>query len=265
MSTFVKFYQLLCEKKLIASLYTDSELVKIAKDVGTKLYGKSHSGLIIDPTVHHIKYSNYIKDTEHNGDEPWIIDTYSYIFFPSTGKGLDDSDEPFSEKHVDVDGNIYIAGASGIYILENPTKFKKLKEDSEDNSRQYEKLPTIQETIDKFLQRKDITKNSDGSYDVDGSVDISGFDGSPTESLKRLPLNFRKVTGNFQCRYNNLTTLKGAPIEVGRDFGCDVNNLTSLEHAPKKVGRNFWCGHNKKQFTENDVRNVTKVEGRINV
>ncbi len=35
---------------------------------------------------------------------------------------------------------------------------------------------------------------------------------------------------------NKLTSLEGAPKEVGGDFVCSKNKLTSLEGAPKEVG-----------------------------
>jgi hypothetical protein len=53
------------------------------------------------------------------------------------------------------------------------------------------------------------TVNSDGLIDVDGNVTISG------RRLKELPLKFGRVSGNFDCRDNKLTTLEGAPKEVG--------------------------------------------------
>ncbi len=63
--------------------------------------------------------------------------------------------------------------------------------------------------------------------------------------LRRLPLNFNKVTGDFNCQQNKLTTLKGAPVEVGGSFGCSSNNLKSLKHSPKLVVRDFGCSYNK--------------------
>ena len=53
------------------------------------------------------------------------------------------------------------------------------------------------------------------------------------------------VTGDFRCSYNNLTSLEGAPKEVGDWFDCSHNNqLISLEYAPKKVGGSFECSYN---------------------
>jgi hypothetical protein len=46
-------------------------------------------------------------------------------------------------------------------------------------------------------------------------------------------------------------------------FSCSNNQLTSLEGSPKEVGGDFFCKNNKIKFTEEDVRKVCKVKGRI--
>ena len=59
----------------------------------------------------------------------------------------------------------------------------------------------------------------------------------------KFPFKFGRVDKNFSC-YNchSLTSLEGAPQEVGRDFSCyNCHSLTSLEGAPQKVGRDFDC------------------------
>jgi hypothetical protein len=50
---------------------------------------------------------------------------------------------------------------------------------------------------------------------------------------------------DFNCSYNKLTSLAGAPASVGCDFNCSYNKLTSLEGAPASVGYNFICYDNK--------------------
>lgn len=54
-----------------------------------------------------------------------------------------------------------------------------------------------------------------------------------------------KWEGNFYCYNNKLTTLKGAPKEIGGNFYCYSNKLTTLEGAPKEIGGNFNCDSNK--------------------
>ena len=82
--------------------------------------------------------------------------------------------------------------------------------------------------------------NADGVVDVDGDFNclnkgISDFKG----------IMFGKVSGDFDCSHNNLTSLEGCPKKVGESFYCNYNNLTSLEGGPKEVGGRFNCNHNK--------------------
>ena len=62
-----------------------------------------------------------------------------------------------------------------------------------------------------------------------------------------------KVYGNFICRdCPNLTSLEGAPKEVGGTFNCQqCPKLTSLKGAPQLVGR-FDCSY---------CNNLTSLEG----
>ena len=69
----------------------------------------------------------------------------------------------------------------------------------------------------------------------------------------------------FNCSYNNLTSLDGAPKTVGSDFYCDNNKLTSLVGAPKTVGGSFDCSDNPVKFTKQQVRAVCDVKGDVYV
>ena len=111
----------------------------------------------------------------------------------------------------------------------------------------------VKEGVDEILSRS--TKNSDESIDIEGSVDLDGL------KLKKLPLKFNKVSGNFYCGNNQLTSLEGSPKEVGGFFNCSSNNLTSLEGAPKKVGGDFWCYSNAVKFTPDQVMSICDVHG----
>ncbi|MCK9476329.1 MAG: hypothetical protein M0R46_10435 [Candidatus Muirbacterium halophilum] len=81
--------------------------------------------------------------------------------------------------------------------------------------------------------------NEDGSIDVDGKVDLYN------KKLKVLPLKFRKVSGDFHCGCNQLTSLEGAPKSVGGEFRCRNNKLTSLVGSPQRVGGDFNCSVNQ--------------------
>lgn len=63
--------------------------------------------------------------------------------------------------------------------------------------------------------------NSDGSVDVNGSVDLKNRD------LTELPVKYGKVSGSFNCSYNKLTSLKGCP-NTCKWIDCSVNNLYNL-------------------------------------
>ena len=87
------------------------------------------------------------------------------------------------------------------------------------------------------------------------------------ENLKEFPdyIQFGVVKSYFSCYRNQLTSLRGCPREVREYFDCSYNNLTSLEGAPREVGGLFDCSKNNIQFTEEDVRKVCKVGGKITV
>lgn len=78
----------------------------------------------------------------------------------------------------------------------------------------------------------------DGLIDVDGSVKITNT------SLRKLPLRFRKVNGDFYCHANKLQKLDGVPKTVMGDFNCSNNQLKSLKNAPTEVGGDFSCHDN---------------------
>ena len=78
------------------------------------------------------------------------------------------------------------------------------------------------EEICKKYGIKNYTINDDESIDVYGNVDL--WD----KKLKEIPLNFNKVTGNFSCSYNNLTSLEGCPKSIGGKFYCRNNPIESI-------------------------------------
>src|SRR3990167_4307054 len=93
------------------------------------------------------------------------------------------------------------------------------------------------------------TINNDLTVDVSGSVDISNL------KLKNIPIQFGKV-GDFYCYNNQLTSLKGAPKEVGGCFSCSDNQLASLKGAPKEVGGYFYCYNNQLTSLEGAPKEV---------
>jgi hypothetical protein len=92
-----------------------------------------------------------------------------------------------------------------------------------------------------------------------GDLKLTGLD------LTKLPEILKDITvgGNFNCSYNELTSLENCPKTVGENFGCSSNKLTSLKGAPKSVYKDFYCRNNTVQLTKEQVRAVCDVKGRI--
>ena len=89
-------------------------------------------------------------------------------------------------------------------------------------------------------KRPDVTIVISDKDEIDGNVFLSDL------GLTELPdLSGVTVTGDFDCNYNQLISLLGAPEKVAGDFNCYKNQLTSLEHVPKEVGGNFDCSSNQ--------------------
>ncbi len=95
----------------------------------------------------------------------------------------------------------------------------------------------LQDKIDNILFRS--TKNADGSYDVEGNVNLSFL------KLKEFPLKFNKVNGSFYCNNNQLTSLSGCPKYVVNAFYCDNNQLTDLKGGPLIIDGSFNCAFNQ--------------------
>ena len=97
-------------------------------------------------------------------------------------------------------------------------------------------------------------KEVGGSFYCDNCTSLTSLKGTPKE-----------VGEVFCCEYcNSLTSLEGAPEKVDDDFYCsNCKSLTSLEGAPKEVDGNFCCSFCGSKFTQEDVKKVSNVKGRI--
>ena len=109
----------------------------------------------------------------------------------------------------------------------------KIPKDIPLNIFEFIQLPLV---IDDFVKGK--YKLTPNGYDVNGSVNLEDV------GLQKIPFKFHKVTGDFICSDNKLTSLENCPIEVGGDFYCMNNYLTTLEYCPQKVAFNFYCSQN---------------------
>lgn len=119
------------------------------------------------------------------------------------------------------------------------------------------------------------TINNDDTIDVDGDVYIVGF------RITKMPFKFGKITGNFNCSDNKLTSLEGSPYYVGKYFSCYSNELENLIGSPIEVGGNFNCHDNQLtslegmsleiggdfvcRFNENlkELESISNIEGDI--
>ena len=115
--------------------------------------------------------------------------------------------------------------------------------------------------VKEILDNDKKTRLEDGSWSIDGDLNIQNCGLNNLKNLKSL--NISKVTGSFYCYHNQLTSLEGAPKEVGRDFCCGDNKLTSLEGCPKEVRGDFSCSKNIKKFTEKEVKSICRVKSEI--
>ena len=97
------------------------------------------------------------------------------------------------------------------------------------------KQPTVEQIIYQLQQLK-IT-----DYEItDQGINVFGDVKIPVNSTE-IPIQFNIVSGSFHCSYTKITSLRGAPREVGGSFYCTVTKITSLEGAPREVGGSFGC------------------------
>jgi len=99
---------------------------------------------------------------------------------------------------------------------------------------------------------------TDYEFDKNGFLNVFQDVRLQEKKLTKLPFNFGLVNGDFICRNNKLTSLEGAPKEVGRTFNCSNNQITSLEGAPQKVGQGFYCSSNQLTSLEGAPREIPK-------
>ena len=106
-----------------------------------------------------------------------------------------------------------------------------------------------------FLNR--YTKGTWTYNPATGLVDVEGSFNCSESRIKTLSgVRFGRVSGNFICSSNELTSLEGAPQEVGVHFDCRNSQLTSLVGAPQKVGADFYCQNNQLTSLEGAPRKV---------
>ena len=102
------------------------------------------------------------------------------------------------------------------------------------------------ETWLKKYSVQNYTINEDMSVDVNGNVDLDN------KYLVEIKVQFRNVSGDFNCYSNYLTDLSGCPIKIGGSFCCNGNEIVvSLIGSPIEIGGSFYCNNG----------NYTSLEG----
>ena len=90
-----------------------------------------------------------------------------------------------------------------------------------------------------------------------GLVDVKGHFNCSEQGLTDFKgVRFGVVSGDFYCYGNRLTTLEGAPQEIGGYFYCENNRLTSLVGAPQRVRGSFKCTNNQLTSLEGAPQSV---------
>jgi hypothetical protein len=91
-----------------------------------------------------------------------------------------------------------------------------------------------------------IGENAEWGINDEGLVDVNGNFSCIGQGLSDFKgVRFGKVSGYFSCIENNITSLDGAPQEVGEGFFCQDNNLVSLTGSPQIIKGNFYCNDNR--------------------
>lgn len=103
--------------------------------------------------------------------------------------------------------------------------------------------------------------NKDYTINFYGNFDIS----LPKKRLSNFPdfIQFEIVNGYMSIGNNNFTTLKGSPKKVTDDFYCYGNKLTSLKYMPEYIEGIFSCNSNLRIFSEDEVRRHSNIKGKL--
>ncbi len=137
------------------------------------------------------------------------------------------------------------------------------------------------ELIADIIKYLDKTELLDGTWEVDGGLNLSGeklrsFKGlnisringwfSCTScGLTSLEYGPAFVTGSYNCSWNPIKNFIGAPKSIGDSFSFSQCEITSLEGFPKEILGHVYGEETPLRLTEDMIRAVCKVGGRIYV
>jgi len=105
-------------------------------------------------------------------------------------------------------------------------------------------------------------------YKIDENGEIILFDAFEIPDGDLSPgfptyIRFKDILGGIHLDFCKLKYLSGLPEKTRSYFSCEGNDLMSLNGAPKFVKGDFFCRGNPGKFTKDDVKAVSKVEGKI--
>jgi hypothetical protein len=86
--------------------------------------------------------------------------------------------------------------------------------------------------------------NSDLSVDVTGNIDFS------SQNLKKIPIKFGVVNGDFCISYNQLNNLVNSPSQISGYFDCSSNEIYTLVGGPRFVAGGYYCNDNNLENLE---------------
>jgi len=102
---------------------------------------------------------------------------------------------------------------------------------------------TLSKLIHNYYKMKElIIDNDDGSITVYGDVTITNPDMWNVNG--RLPVQFHKIDGDFNCTSRQLNSMAGCPQIVLGNFYFSGNNATDLIGGPEKVLGDYSCYSN---------------------
>ena len=115
-----------------------------------------------------------------------------------------------------------------------------------------------------YSVRGDFNAQGCGLLTLQGSPKIVGASfNCMANSLTSLEYSPKHVGFNFYATYNKLESLRGCTEKIGGSFEISADNLTSLQYAPKEVLGDFFIFQNDNRFSEDDVRKVCNVHGKV--
>jgi hypothetical protein len=125
------------------------------------------------------------------------------------------------------------------------------------------KLKKVEEWLSSYhIYRANYKINSDWSIDIKRSLIII-----PDQFIIGIPdyIRFNECQGDFIIRGNRLLSMSGCPKIVHGDFAVNDNKLRDLFGSPIQVDGYYFIQNNEVKFTEEQIRKICKVGGKVKV